>query len=255
MKCPKCGFEINDNSKFCTECGEAIPQEKECPKCQAVVPPTAKFCMECGYRFGASAPAAQNDGFSIGSKNVIAGDVIGKKVAVEKGATYIHNEDEANKLVKCHICNANIAVSRSITCPLCGEFVCENCYDRSLLLCSSCKKTLMQNMKVVGKTPGKGDSKAPLLKIMQKEFGFQLDGTVLKKYKHNAQIREFAIPSGVTEIGDYAFEACSHLKTVNLSGALGSVGKGAFSDCTSLESVNLNKNVKSIGDGAFLFDK
>lgn len=56
-------------------------------------------------------------------------------------------------------------------------------------------------------------------------------------------------------VGDFAFEACSHLKTVTFSGALGSVGKGAFSDCTSLESISLPKNVKSIGDGAFLFDK
>ena len=115
--CPKCGFENSDESKFCGECGAKLPREKQCPECGFKVAPSFKFCPECGHRFEANVPAAQNASVSIGSKNVIAGDVIGgdsrtgasaggvsmgdknviagdvigNKVVVEKGATLIHH--------------------------------------------------------------------------------------------------------------------------------------------------------------------
>ena len=46
IQCVKCGSEIADNSKFCSECG--APQVKECPICRAKMALTAKFCSECG---------------------------------------------------------------------------------------------------------------------------------------------------------------------------------------------------------------
>lgn len=54
----------------------------KCPNCNKEWPLTMKFCGECGFRFGTSGNGAgegtQGD-LSIGDKNVIAGDVIGKK--------------------------------------------------------------------------------------------------------------------------------------------------------------------------------
>ena len=61
------------------------------------------------------------------------------------------------------------------------------------------------------------------------------------------------IPAGVTEIRDYAFEACSKLKEVSIPDTVTKIGKGAFSDCSQLESAAIPAGVSEIGDGAFFW--
>lgn len=136
IKCPKCGAEIDEGSKFCGECGTAIPQSKECPQCHTKLAFGAKFCMECGYSFAGK----QAGGVSIGDKNVIAGDVVGKKDTyhVSGNATIVKNEDESKKLVQCSICGKNMAISDSIKCKSCGEIVCEDCFDEDTQECTKC---------------------------------------------------------------------------------------------------------------------
>lgn len=47
--CPKCGANVGATSKFCPECGEALPTKKFCPECGAQVN-GGKFCPECGKK-------------------------------------------------------------------------------------------------------------------------------------------------------------------------------------------------------------
>src|SRR3954468_22866350 len=48
MKCPACLIDIPPNSRFCSECGVALPIG--CPSCGNINQPKAKFCSECGTR-------------------------------------------------------------------------------------------------------------------------------------------------------------------------------------------------------------
>ena len=48
MRCPNCHNKIDDDSKFCPNCGHAISKEKICPKCGQVNAPDSKFCKACG---------------------------------------------------------------------------------------------------------------------------------------------------------------------------------------------------------------
>lgn len=178
MKCPKCGVEIGDDSRFCAQCGAKI---RECPNCGFKSEPNARFCKECGYSFPAdgtpgttrkasvsfgndnmvvgdvhisaepngsgNADSATADSVSIGNENDIAGDVhitsIGKQenIHVEGGGTFVKNEDETKKLARCHVCNGNRAVADGFTCRGCGRFTCKDCYDRDLKRCETCKET------------------------------------------------------------------------------------------------------------------
>lgn len=53
MKCPYCGQEHPDNSKFCSETGKPLQsQTKKCEKCgYENVPIEAKFCPRCGAKY------------------------------------------------------------------------------------------------------------------------------------------------------------------------------------------------------------
>ena len=59
MHCPNCSANLPDGSKFCGECGTALP--RACAACGHANPPQAKFCSDCGssidLRHGAGSQA------------------------------------------------------------------------------------------------------------------------------------------------------------------------------------------------------
>ena len=142
MKCPNCGDEVADGMKFCGTCGTKIPQDKKCPGCGAIIPEKMKFCPECGCpQDGAAAkPKFNAAAIAMGDKNVIAGDVTGKKeeTHISGNATIIKNEDQSKQVKRCHVCGKMVLITQGFECPSCGEFTCENCYDGDSGLCRQC---------------------------------------------------------------------------------------------------------------------
>ena len=67
---------------------------------------------------------------------------------------------------------------------------------------------------------------------------------------YNHDIKTITINSGVTSIGDGAFESCENLTSVTIPDSVTSIGWGAFVGCASLISVTISDNVTSIGDSA-----
>ena len=60
-----------------------------------------------------------------------------------------------------------------------------------------------------------------------------------------------SIPSGVTNIIDYAFLNCNKLTSVNIPDGVISIGIQAFAGCYGLASVNIPKSVTSINSSSF----
>lgn len=54
-------------------------------------------------------------------------------------------------------------------------------------------------------------------------------------------IKKVVISSGITGIGNYAFEDCSDLKSVEIPASVTSIGSAAFKDCSGLESMNIDE--------------
>jgi ABC-type oligopeptide transport system substrate-binding subunit/class 3 adenylate cyclase len=46
MKCADCGYENDDDAKFCEKCGNALA--RVCSNCNSPIKPGASFCKECG---------------------------------------------------------------------------------------------------------------------------------------------------------------------------------------------------------------
>ena len=49
-RCPNCGAQIADDSRFCSECGKEIPQGNVCPHCGASMNDGDVFCQNCGKK-------------------------------------------------------------------------------------------------------------------------------------------------------------------------------------------------------------
>ncbi|MCQ2613072.1 MAG: SUMF1/EgtB/PvdO family nonheme iron enzyme [Treponemataceae bacterium] len=146
--CPKCK-NLYENGNFCESCenedGSPVELEEEkvkCPRCGRGYNRGTKFCSECGVKLGAGGNSSNGSGISMGDKNVIAGDVIGHKenYSVSGNATIIHNEDETKKTAKCHICGSIVQKIHGYDCPDCGEFTCEDCFDKKHGICRNCEE-------------------------------------------------------------------------------------------------------------------
>ncbi|MDE5797489.1 MAG: leucine-rich repeat protein, partial [Treponemataceae bacterium] len=65
------------------------------------------------------------------------------------------------------------------------------------------------------------------------------------------QAETLEIPDCVTSIGNYAFQGCTSLMSVNIPDSVTNIRWNAFEDCTSLTSVTIGSGVRSIGWPAF----
>ena len=62
---------------------------------------------------------------------------------------------------------------------------------------------------------------------------------------------KFVVPSGVTNIGDWAFDGCSGLTSIEIPSSVTSIGNHAFSWCSGLTNIKIPSGVTSIGYGTF----
>ena len=59
------------------------------------------------------------------------------------------------------------------------------------------------------------------------------------------------IPNSVTSIGNYAFQVCEGLTSVNIPEGITSIGEGAFDRCSNLKIVSIPRSVTYIGSCTF----
>ena len=64
-------------------------------------------------------------------------------------------------------------------------------------------------------------------------------------------IKSVVIETGVTRIGNFAFDECDSLTEVTISSSVTYIGEHAFDDCKSLTEVTIPSNVTYIGEEAF----
>ena len=161
-KCSNCGAELDAGAKFCMECGTPVPQVKKCVQCGMELPLKAKFCFGCGApQEGAPAGA----GISMGDKNVIAGDVVGQKVAGDNVQNKImcnmivnNVHDDTKKVANCHVCGKHLAGNEGYHCPKCNHYVCEDHFDKLQNCCRNC--SVQSKNEFIVDINGSGDARS-----------------------------------------------------------------------------------------------
>ena len=76
-------------------------------------------------------------------------------------------------------------------------------------------------------------------------------GELFKENKDITSFDELQYFTGLTSIGDYAFQYCSSLTSVTIPSSVTSIGEYGFEECERLTSITLN-SVSSIGEAAFV---
>ena len=80
---------------------------------------------------------------------------------------------------------------------------------------------------------------------------FNKDKSKLIKYPDGKINKQCIIPDNVTDIGEYAFAACSSLTSITIPNSVTSISDRAFYYCSSLTSITISNSVTSIGGSAF----
>jgi hypothetical protein len=72
-----------------------------------------------------------------------------------------------------------------------------------------------------------------------------------KLVKVDVSVTEFVIPNFITSIGDYVFNHCEKLKSINIPNTVTEIGLGAFCNCKTLTFANIPNTVTVIRGGTF----
>ena len=80
---------------------------------------------------------------------------------------------------------------------------------------------------------------------------FSKSGKKLVAYPASKSDSVYAIPDGVTSIGDYAFHNCANLTAVTIPDGVTGIGDYTFAYCENLADLTIPDSVTSIGDYAF----
>ncbi len=80
---------------------------------------------------------------------------------------------------------------------------------------------------------------------------YSKDGTVLVNHPDGKTAESFAIPEGVTTIGEYAFAGDRNLKTVDIPDSVTEIGARVFNRCTALESIAIPEGVTTLRSFVF----
>ncbi len=135
VKCPDCGKE--SDSKFCPNCGKNLEKTNVCPNCKSELEENAKFCQECGEKINGKSKEKKNTKPKKEKKSEKTCSHCGEEL--EKDEIFCSNcgkkiEDKSKEKKNT---KPKKEKKSEKTCPHCGEEL-----EKDEIFCSSCGKKI-----------------------------------------------------------------------------------------------------------------
>ena len=119
--------------------------------------------------------------------------------------------------------------------------------------CGFTKLNIPQNVTSIGTRAFVGCRQIIEITVDQKNLNYRVDDNAIIERNTNTLI--FGCQStndiSVKNIGSYAFEGCSGLKSISIGSNVETIGDSAFYGCSGLESIEIPESVTEIGGHAF----
>ncbi|GAA4053358.1 FISUMP domain-containing protein [Flavobacterium chungnamense] len=120
---------------------------KNCIQCNLLIEDNKKFCEDCGTKQPEIKSNYNNDGkynATIGDKNIISGNIIGKneEIKVAGNATFNKIEDDTKKIIICTFSGKHLLRGRDlvVNCPNCKSDVSQEYFNTMASRCFNCDK-------------------------------------------------------------------------------------------------------------------
>ena len=127
-----------------------------------------------------------------------------------------------------------------------GNWAFANCESLTSITIPSSVVTIIGNPFMLWHGNLNNESKAF---IYEDNVLFNKNKTTLIAYR--AKETNYTIPNSVTTIGNWAFNCCKSLTSINIPNSVTTIGNKAFIHCESLTSINIPNGVTTIGEHAF----
>ena len=127
-----------------------------------------------------------------------------------------------------------------------GNWAFANCESLTSITIPSSVVTIIGNPFMLWHGNLNNESKAF---IYEDNVLFNKNKTTLIAYR--AKETNYTIPNSVTTIGNWAFNCCKSLTSINIPNSVTTIGNKAFIHCESLTSINIPNGVTTIGEYAF----
>lgn len=118
--------------------------------------------------------------------------------------------------------------------------------------------TIPSSVTAIGEGAFEGCKKLIAIHVDAGSKSFSSDGVALFSYRGEKLIfypsgkrGAYSIPSGVVEIGKYAFRRCLGVTEVTIPSSVKTIGRRAFSGCIGLAKVDIPNGVNTIEEGVF----
>ena len=114
--------------------------------------------------------------------------------------------------------------------------------------------TIPASVTGIGSNPFIGCRSLASISVNSSNTAYYSEGNCLIRTSTKTVIsgcKNSSIPSGVKEIGDYAFHGCSTLIEISIPNSVTSIDRNAFYGCSSLAGITLSNALTSIGYRAF----
>lgn len=281
MKCKKCGYEIDDNQKFCIRCGEPVSADNTVhkkSKKKIIIPIAVVVAVIVLIVIIAAVSNSDNrNDNSFDNNNQSYNDYEYQTTAAEistENSTELQEDYNSigkeilqypaqNDILTYDVYETYVEITGSVNDDLTGELVIPEKLDN--LPVRSISDRAFGGPGEAFTTPGYSISSLVLPDNL-----YQISDNAFYKCKNidsitfgnniitigsmafsYTNITSLEIPDTVVEIGSYAFSECESLKKVVLGKSMTAVPDSMFQGCTNLSNIEWSENINTIERSAF----